>query len=45
MEISKTWLEKIKAEFAAKGRTRNKEQKSIEKSVIEAVVKIMDTKR
>ena len=43
--FSQEKLEKIKAEFAAKGRTRNKEQKSIEKSVIEAVVKIMDTNR
>ena len=41
--FSQEKLEKIKAEFAAKGRTRNKEQKSIEKSVIEAVTKIMDT--
>ena len=43
--FSQEKLEKIKAKFAAKGRTRNKEWKSIEKSVIEAVTKIMDTNR
>lgn len=43
--FSKEKLEKIKADFAAKGRTRNKEQKSLEKSVIDTIVKIIDTNR
>lgn len=43
--FSQEKLEKIKAEFAAKGRTRNKEMKSLDKSVREAITKIMDTGR
>lgn len=38
-------LEKIKSDFAAKGRTRNKEQKSIEKAILDSIRKAIDTNR
>lgn len=43
--FSQEKLEKIKADFAAKGRTRNKVQKSIDKTTLEAIQKAMDSGR